>query len=121
MFLALRAKQMGKCVGFMSMLESDESYFDDAVHRFCGMHGIDFVDKTSLWETMYIYDGELDEALLATAVSGLEMEYDCIFIDEIPLESYHLQFKNQQKYKNYLMLMQESIFHYILITLHTGY
>ena len=90
--LALKAKEDEKFdVGFVSMGRASESIFNDAVRRFCEGNNMRMLPDEERAPLQNYLQNKLanDDIALTNTVTELSKKYDCLFFDEILLESYH--------------------------------
>ena len=83
-------------VGFVSQTKSKETYFNDAVHRFCEENNMSVLSDEEQAPLQNIFSISIkdsvridEDSTLTKALNKLALKYDCLFIDEILLESYH--------------------------------
>ena len=74
-------------VGFVSLTKGSKSIFDDAVGRSCEGNKIRMLsneERAHLYKLLYHSTSKIDDF-----VTELAKKYNCLFIDEISMESYH--------------------------------
>ena len=111
--LALKAKEDENLnVGFVSQSKLNETYFNDAVQRFCKENNMKMLtdeEQAPLQNFFSISRKESaridDDVTLTHALTKLALKYDCLFIDEILLESYHSHWKTS----NIILKMSNNI------------